>query len=152
MEHTLFPDAEIGHIIIDGHNLVHRVFRPEDEARTRPWLEGMVERMSLRLEDRGWASQIHLVFDSRTNSNSRAAGHGLRVYFHNNVTDGGADACIAQLLRDGNPRASYMVVSTDRKHVWTDALELARSEGTEIDLVQIELLAQYLQTLDEVEA
>jgi hypothetical protein len=42
-----------------------------------------------------------------------------------------------------------MVVSTDRKHVWSDALEMMQTDGTDIDLVQIELLAQYLQTLDD---
>lgn len=150
-ERALFPDGQIDCIIIDGHNLVHRVFRPEDEARTRPWLERMTLLMAERLERRGWDSRVHLVFDTQHNTNSRGAGHGLKVHFRNNVHEGGADAKIRELLEEGNPAARYMVISTDRKHVWSDALEVMESEGTEIDLVQVELLAQYLQTLDEFE-
>lgn len=150
-ERLLFPDGQIDHIIIDGHNLLHRVFRPEDEKSTRPWLERVIGLMAVRLEERGWASCIHLVFDTPHNSNSRGAGHGFTIHFQNNILEGGADARIAELLREGNPQSRYMVVSTDRKHVWSDALELMKSDGIEVDLVQIELLAQYLQTLDEVE-
>lgn len=149
-ERALFPDGPIDHILIDGHNLVHRVFRPEDEARTRPWLEKMVDVMALKLDARGWTTRIELVFDTKYVSNSRGAGRGVTVHFHNNVNEGGADAKIQQLLQEGNPGARYMVVSTDRKHVWGDTLEKMQSEDMNIELVQIELLAQYLQTLDEL--
>ncbi len=152
MEHELFPDGEIDHILIDGHNLVHRVFRPEDEARTRPWLEHMVEKMAERLERRGWQACVHLVFDTSGVSNNRSGAHGVRVYFENNAKGGGADSQVARLLREGNPRASYMVVSTDRRHVWTDAIEFMRTEGAIVDPVQVELLARYLQALEEVDA
>jgi hypothetical protein len=43
-----------------------------------------------------------------------------------------------------------MVVSTDRRHVWSAADQLAASDNMQIDLVQVELLAQYLQTLDDL--
>jgi len=148
-ERALFPDGQVDYIIIDGHNLVHRVFRPDDEARTRPWLERMAGVMAEQLERRGWQSRVDLVFDTPHVSNSRGAGHGLTIHFHNNVREGGADAKISQLITEGNPTARYMVVSTDRKHVWSDALEMMQTDGTDIDLVQIELLAQYLQTLDD---
>jgi hypothetical protein len=150
MESELFPGGEVDHILVDGHNLVHRVFRPEDEARTRPWLERMVETMAARLESRDWKPSIHLVFDTTSESNSRPGAHGVRVYFENNVTGGGADAAIARLLREGDPRASYMVVSTDRQHVWADAAEFAASEGAVVDVVQVEMLARFLQALDAV--
>lgn len=148
-ENALFPDGQIDHIIIDGHNLVHRVFRPEDEARTRPWLEEVVARMAERLEEWGWDSRIHLVFDTHSASSSRTAGHGVTVYFHNNTREGGADAKIGQLISEGYLDATYMVVSTDRRHVWSDSLERMQSEGMNVDLVQVELLAKYLAALDE---
>lgn len=149
-ERALFQDRQVDHMLIDGHNLVHRVFRPEDEARTRPWLERMVDLMAEGLEQRGWDTKIELVFDTRSPSNSRPAGRGVTVHFHNNVTEGGADARILQLLEEGSPHAHYMVVSTDRRHVWSAADQLAASDGLQIDLVQVELLAQYLQMLDEL--
>lgn len=151
-EAELFPDGQVDHIIIDGHNLVHRVFRPEDEKSTRAWLERLVGELAQRLEDRGWASRIHLVFDTKYESNTRGAGHGLTVYFQNNngLGGGGADARISQLLGEYNPASKYMVVSTDRKHVWSDAIKQMNDAGVDVDLVQVELLAQYLQTLDEV--
>jgi hypothetical protein len=34
--------------------------------------------------------------------------------------------------------------------VWSAADQLAASDGIQIDLVQVELLAQYLQTLDDL--
>ena len=147
LETQLFSQ-DVDHVIIDGHNLTHRVYRPEDEERTRPWLEKVVVKMAQRLETQGREMRIHLVFDTPYNSNHLTLGHGVDLYFRNNVTDGGADAKIAELLDEGNPHARYMVVSTDRKHVWTDALEKMNSDGHEIDLVQVELLASYLQALD----
>lgn len=149
-ERALFQDRQVDYMLIDGHNLVHRVFRPEDEARTRPWLERMVDLMAEGLEQRGWDTKIELVFDTKSSSNSRPAGRGVTVHFHNNVTEGGADARILQLLEEGSPDARYMVVSTDRRHVWSAADQLAASDGIQIDLVQVELLAQYLQTLDDL--
>lgn len=149
-ERALFQDRQVDYMLIDGHNLVHRVFRPEDEARTRPWLERMVDLMAEGLEWRGWDTKIELVFDTKSPSNSRPAGHGVTVHFHNNVTEGGADARILQLLEEGSPSAHYMVVSTDRRHVWSAADQLAATDGMQIDLVQVELLAQYLQTLDDL--
>lgn len=149
-ERALFQDRQVDYMLIDGHNLVHRVFRPEDEARTRPWLERMVDLMAEGLEQRGWDTKIELVFDTKSSSNSRPAGRGVTVHFHNNVTEGGADARILQLLEEGSPDARYMVVSTDRRHVWSAAGQLAVSDGIQIDLVQVELLAQYLQTLDDL--
>lgn len=151
MEREIFPDGQIDHIIIDGHNLLHRTFRPEEESRTRPWLERIVAEMALRLEHRGWDSCIHLVFDTQHASNRYTAGHGVQVYFENNGRGGGADARIAALLREGNPHAHYMVVSTDRRHVWTDAMDFIVSEGTEVELVQVELLVGYLQALGDLE-
>ncbi len=139
------------HVIIDGHNLVHRVYRPEDEARTRPWLERMIVRVAERLEAQGRDLRFHLVFDTQHGSNSRGAGHGVDIHFQNNATEGGADAKIGELLDEGNPAARYMVVSTDRKHVWADASGRIDGDGLEIDLVQIELLANYLQALDHSE-
>ena|GEM_PF-6341022 len=149
-ERALFQDRQVDYMLIDGHNLVHRVFRPEDEARTRPWLERMVDLMAEGLERRGQDTKIELVFDTKSPSNSRPAGHGVTVHFHNNVTEGGADARILQLLEEGSPSAHFMVVSTDRRHVWSAADELAAADGMQIDLVQVELLAQYLQTLDDL--
>ncbi|MEL7667266.1 MAG: hypothetical protein AAGU73_03565 [Actinomycetota bacterium] len=149
-ERALFQDRPVDYMLIDGHNLVHRVFRPEDEARTRPWLERMVDLMAEGLEQRGWDTKIELVFDTKSSSNSRPAGRGVTVHFHNNVTEGGADARILHLLEEGSPDARYMVVSTDRRHVWSAADQLAASDGIQIDLVQVELLAQYLQTLDDL--
>lgn len=149
-ERALFQDRQVDYMLIDGHNLVHRVFRPEDEARTRPWLERMVDLMAEGLERRGQDTKIELVFDTKSLSNSRPAGHGVTVHFHNNVTEGGADARILQLLEEGSPSAHYMVVSTDRRHVWSAADQLAATDGMQIDLVQVELLAQYLQTLDDL--
>lgn len=151
-ERALFQDRQVDYMLIDGHNLVHRVFRPEDEARTRPWLERMVDLMAEGLERRGQDTKIELVFDTKSPSNSRPAGHGVTVHFHNNVTEGGADARILQLLEEGSPNAHFMVVSTDRRHVWSAADELAAADGMQIDLVQVELLAQYLQTLDDLAA
>ncbi len=151
-ERALFQDRQVDYMLIDGHNLVHRVFRPEDEARTRPWLERMVDLMAEGLERRGQDTKIELVFDTKSPSNSRPAGHGVTVHFHNNVTEGGADARILQLLEEGSPSAHFMVVSTDRRHVWSAADELAAADGMQIDLVQVELLAQYLQTLDDLAA
>lgn len=150
METDLFPDGQIDQILIDGHNLVHRVFRPEDEARTRPWLEHMVGVMAARLESRGWSTCTHLVFDTQYNSNDRAEPHGVRVHFKNKANEGGADARIAELLREGSPTSRYMIVSTDRKHVWSDAEDHMREEGVSVDLVQIEMLARYLQALEEM--
>jgi len=149
-ERALFQDRQVDYMLIDGHNLVHRVFRPEDEARTRPWLEHMVELMAEGLEQRGWDTKTELVFDTKSSSNSRPAGRGVTVHFHNNVSEGGADARILQLLEEGSPDAHYMVVSTDRRHVWSAAEQLAASDGIQIDFVQVELLAQYLQTLDDL--
>lgn len=151
LEAELFGKAPPDHVIIDGHNLVHRVYRPEDEARTRPWLEKMVLKMAERVESYGWDVRFHLAFDSKYPSNKYEAGHGMDVYFENNVTKGGADARIARLLEEGNPHAHYLVVSTDRKHVWSDALERVRGDGQDIDLVQVELLASYLQVLDHLD-
>lgn len=150
LEKQLF-ESPFDHVIIDGHNLVHRVFRPEDEARTRPWLESMVERMAEVLEEYEWSTRIHLVFDTQYNSNMRLAGHGVQVYFHNNVSEGGADAKIASLLDELNPLARIMVVSTDHKHVWTDTLAKMHSEEREVDLVEVELMAQYLQALNDLQ-
>ena len=151
LEAELFGTTPPDHVVIDGHNLVHRVYRPDEEASTRPWLEKTVVKMARRADARGWDVRFHLVFDTPRNSNKLALGHGVDLYFHNNVTGGGADAKIAELLEEGNPLARYMVVSTDRKHVWADALERMNTEGHEIDLVQVELLASYLQTLDHLE-
>lgn len=150
LEGQLF-ETPFDHVIIDGHNLVHRVFRPEDEARTRPWLESMVERMAEVLEEYGWATRIHLVFDTQYNSNMRLAAHGVQVYFHNNTTEGGADAKIASLLDELNPLAKIMVVSTDHKHVWTDTIAKMHSDDREVDLVEVELMAQYLQALNDLQ-
>ena len=150
MEESLFPGGQVDHILIDGHNLVHRVFRPEDEGQTRPWLESMVALMAARLEARGWDTLTHLVFDTRYQSNFHPAAHGVRIYFANNTTEGGADAKIDSLLRDETPLgSSCMVISTDRNHVWSSAQALADAEGRDIDLVQIELLAGYLQALGD---
>ncbi|MDT8434773.1 MAG: hypothetical protein RQ731_08475 [Anaerosomatales bacterium] len=151
LEAQLFGTVPPDHVIIDGHNLVHRVYRPEEEASTRPWLEKTVLKMAERVEGEDWDIRFHLVFDTPHRSNTRGAGHGVDVHFHNNVAEGGADARIAELLEEGNPAARYMVVSTDRKHVWSDALERMNAEGSEIDLVQVELLASYLQMLGHLD-
>jgi len=150
-EADLFGKGPFDHVIIDGHNLVGRIFRPEEEARTRPWLEKMVHKMAARLEEREWECRFHLVFDTPHQSNQRGIGHGVEVYFQNNPKEGGADARIAQILTECDPQARYMVVSTDRKHVWADALERIESESQDIDLVQVELLAGYLQLLDHLD-
>lgn len=151
-EDTLFPDGPLGHIIIDGHNLILRAHRPDAEKSTREWLEKMVGRMAQRLEARGWDTRIHLAFDTPHASNQFNAAHGVTVYFCNNTYEGGADAKIRAILEEGNPFARYMVVSTDRKHVWADAIEWMKGEQADVDIVQVELLARYLETLDEVGA
>lgn len=149
LEESLLQNGPFDHVLIDGHNLVHRVFRPEDESRTRPWLEDMAAEFAEVLEERGWGTRIHLVFDTQYRSNSRTGGHGVEVYFHNNVAEGGADAKIATLLDELNPVARIMVVSTDRRHVWTETLNTMQEQERDVDLVQVELLAQYLQALGD---
>lgn len=149
LEESLLQDGPFDHIIIDGHNLVHRVFRPEDEARTRPWLEDMVVEFAEVLEENNWGTRIHLVFDTQYQSNCRSQGHGVDVYFHNNVTEGGADARISELLDELNPLSKIMVVSTDLRHVWSDTMAKMREQDREVELVQVELLAQYLQALSD---
>lgn len=150
LETYLFTDIRPDHVIIDGHNLILRVWRPDEESSTRQWVQKLVVEMAQRVEEKGWDTRFHLVFDTPHDSNVKSVGRGVDVYFQNNVTEGGADQRIAQIMEEGNPKARYLVVSTDRKDVWTAALELEDGHQYDIDLVQVELLAKYLETLSRV--
>lgn len=147
-EDSLFIGGAPDHIIIDGHNLIHRSFRPDDEPSTRGWLVRLTEQMADRLLLKGESSRIELCFDTTYPSNEEARRPNLKVLFNNNVTEGGADAKIAALLREGDPHARYQVVSTDFRHVWRDAIHGEENEGLDVDLVMIEKMRDYLQALD----
>ncbi len=148
---ALFPAGVPDNILIDGHNLIFRTRRPESERSTRAWLEKIMLEMAKRIEEEGHETRIELVFDTSYNSNFYTHGHGLTVHFANN-TDGvsGADERIAQFLRERHPEDSYQIISTDRLHVWSDAIAESEANEIDVDLVQVEALSRYLEALQEV--
>lgn len=150
----LFRFGVPDNILIDGHNLILRTRRPEYERQTRPWLESIVKAMAQRLEADGHSTRIELVFDSPHPSNHHSMGHGLTVHFADNSDHrSGADERIIDFLKERHPSDSYMIVSTDMRHIWSAAeVEAAEAGIDNVDLVQVELLARYLEALERLVA
>ncbi len=143
-EAELTANGQPKHIVIDGHNLILRRFSPQMERTTREWLGEMVCEMNAEL-----GLDIHLVFDGPVHMESsvQAICSGVKRYYASDA-DGGADARIASLIREFAPSDKTLVVSTDYRHVWSNAEE-AREEGYDVDLLQAEPLHNYLIALDD---
>jgi len=141
---VVFADGEPGHLLVDGHNLILRRYEANMERTSRAWLEEMVCAMNAELD-----LDIRLVFDGPDSlpSSDDVICNGVHRYFHSDA-EGGADARIASLIREFPPTDKTLVASSDRRHVWTDAL-CAQEEGYEVSCVSAEDLHNYLIALDD---
>ena len=141
-------------IIIDGHNVLNRTSHPESEQNKRKWMITLLEEFTSRLDAKGCQPQIDVVFDTFHDTNTIACEPLLYVTYAkktNGNNDGttGADAFIVAELNASNQDNQISLITSDKKHIWSQARDLEESGGPSIDYIEAQTLANYLGTLQK---
>lgn len=64
--------------------------------------------------------------------------------------NGGTDDAIARIVEEGNPKARFLIISTDYRHVWRDAQDARDDLGASVSTVEIESFVEYMQAIDRM--
>lgn len=149
LERAIFGSPAPDTVIIDGHNAVIRAFGREREREMRPRFIEAVRRMADRLAHTAPHARIVLCFDTTTCDNETIEAKNLVIRYCDK-SRGGADEAIRDLVESANPDARCLVVSTDYKHVWTDALRARSEYDSRVSVVEAEPLLDYLAALEQL--
>lgn len=149
LERAIFGSPAPDTVIIDGHNAVIRAFGREREREMRPRFIEAVRRMADRMAETAPHARIVLCFDTTTCDNEIIEATNLVIRYCDK-SRGGADEAIRDLVESANPDARCLVVSTDYKHVWTDALRARSEYDSRVSVVEAEPLLDYLAALEQL--
>ncbi|MCX8007679.1 MAG: hypothetical protein N3B11_06155 [Coriobacteriia bacterium] len=148
LERKVFGSPPPDTILIDGHNAVIRAFGREREREKRPWFIEAVRLMAHRMSEVSPQTRIVLCFDTSTHDNVQVEEPNFTVRFCDKQR-GGADGAIKDMLESANPAARHLVISSDRRHVWRDALNARAELDSRVSIADAEVLLDYLSVLEQ---
>lgn len=151
MERAIFGSPLPEMVIIDGHNAILRAHGRQAEREQRPRFIESMRMMASRLAELDSGCRVVVCFDTRTAPSETIEAPNLVIRYCA-LKDGGADSAILQLMEAAHPRSRCLVVSTDRKHVWRDALRTRAERDSRIGIMDVEPLLDYLATLERIAA
>ncbi|MDI6843103.1 MAG: hypothetical protein QMC94_01710 [Anaerosomatales bacterium] len=152
LEHSIFGQTPPDVVLIDGHNVIIPPFGKPAEKERRSWLIENVRRMTERLAKKHPDIEVVLCFDTQFEADRIRESPNLVIQYCLNTGDGdGADAAIRTRIEEGHPATRYLVVSSDRKHVWADAFAAREELDSRVALIQGEKLIEYFDALERVD-